>query len=105
MRRVAYEGRKRLTQFTHECYIFKMACVGATENDNNTNGVFVNELQGVVGVHDKSVGGFDRDKACLHVKISERERVTSMGHLVCTLTKLTGRTSPKRPGRWNQKRC
>jgi len=53
--------------------VFKVTSVGASENDHNTNSVFIDILQRIMGVHDESVFRFDWNQAALNIKIPEDE--------------------------------
>ena len=54
----------------HQLNILEMTSIRASHDDHDTNRIFINVLQCVVGVHDEPVGRLDRYKACLHFEVS-----------------------------------
>lgn len=48
-----------------------MTSVGTSEDDHNTNGIFIDIFQRVMRVHDEPVFSFDRNQATLNIEIPE----------------------------------
>ena len=64
--------RSEHTKAAHVAHILKGAVVGRTQDDHDTDGVLVDELDRVLGLHDVRGRAIDWDKAGLDIPVSAR---------------------------------
>lgn len=46
-----------------------MPCKAASKDNNNAYRVFINELNGILGVHNIVIACFDWDETAFHIKV------------------------------------